>query len=44
MTKVIFGSVLSALSTGAGALIILFIHQSITHRWKDVLLAFSAGL
>jgi len=29
VTKVIFGSVLSALSTGAGALIILFIHQSI---------------
>lgn len=44
MTKVIFSSVLSALSTGAGALIILFIHQSITHRWKDVLLAFSAGI
>jgi ZIP family zinc transporter len=44
MTEVIFGSVLSALSTGAGALIILFIHSSITHRWKDVLLAFSAGI
>lgn len=23
---------------------ILFIHQSVTHRWKDVLLAFSAGI
>ncbi|MEH7334831.1 ZIP family metal transporter [Neobacillus drentensis] len=44
MFEVIFGSVLSALSTGAGALVILFIHDSITHRWKDVLLAFSAGI
>src|SRR4051812_48007500 len=44
MTEVIIGSILSALSTGAGALIILFIHHSITHRWKDVLLAFSAGI
>ncbi|MFL6554854.1 MAG: ZIP family metal transporter, partial [Bacillus sp. (in: firmicutes)] len=44
MAEVIFGSVLSALSTGAGALLILVIHQSITHRWKDVLLAFSAGI
>ncbi|MEH7306150.1 ZIP family metal transporter [Neobacillus drentensis] len=44
MTEVIYGSVLSALSTGAGALIILFIHHSITHRWKDVLLALSAGI
>ena len=44
MKEVIFGSVLSALSTGVGALLILFIHHSITHRWKDVLLAFSAGI
>ena len=44
MAEVFWGSVLSALSTGAGALIILFIQQSITHRWKDVLLAFSAGI
>lgn len=32
MTEVIFGNVLSALSMGAGALIILFIHRSITHQ------------
>ncbi|WP_342430403.1 ZIP family metal transporter [Neobacillus sp. FSL H8-0543] len=44
MIEVILGSVLSALSTGAGALIILFINQSVTHRWRDILLAFSAGI
>lgn len=44
MIEVFVGSVLSALSTGAGALIILFINQSLTHRWKDILLAFSAGI
>lgn len=44
MVEVFVGSVLSALSTGAGALIILFINQSVTHRWMDMLLAFSAGI
>jgi zinc transporter, ZIP family len=44
MREVFLGSVLSALSTGAGALFILFINQSVTHRWKDMLLAFSAGI
>jgi ZIP family zinc transporter len=44
MMEVFVGSVLSALSTGAGALIILFINQSLTHRWMDMLLAFSAGI
>lgn len=44
MIEVLVGSVLSALSTGAGALIILFINQSVTHRWMDILLAFSAGI
>jgi zinc transporter, ZIP family len=44
MNEVFIGSVLSALATGAGALIILFIKQSVTHRWKDILLAFSAGI
>jgi zinc transporter, ZIP family len=44
MVEVFVGSVLSALSTGAGALIILFINQSVTHRWMDILLAFSAGI
>jgi zinc transporter, ZIP family len=44
MSEVIIGSVLSALSTGLGALIILFMHGSITHRWRDILLAFTAGI
>ncbi|WHY93392.1 ZIP family metal transporter [Neobacillus cucumis] len=44
MADVLIGSILSALSTGAGALIILFIHHSVTHRFKDILLAFSAGI
>ncbi|MDQ6596748.1 ZIP family metal transporter [Bacillus salipaludis] len=44
MAGVLIGSILSALSTGAGALIILFIHHSVTHRFKDILLAFSAGI
>jgi zinc transporter, ZIP family len=44
MAEVFVGSVLSALSTGAGALVVLFINQSVTHRWMDMLLAFSAGI
>jgi len=44
MVEMLIGSILSALSTGAGALPILFINQAITHRWKDILLAFSAGI
>ncbi|MBI0580498.1 ZIP family metal transporter [Neobacillus cucumis] len=44
MADVLIGSILSALSTGAGALVILFIHHSVTHRFKDILLAFSAGI
>ncbi|WP_075981124.1 ZIP family metal transporter [Bacillus massilinigeriensis] len=44
MSQVIIGSTLSALSTGLGALIILFMHRSIAHRWRDLLLAFSAGI
>ncbi|MDE3838316.1 ZIP family metal transporter [Bacillus methanolicus] len=44
MNEVILGSVLSALSTGLGALIILFLQSSITHGWRDVLLAFTAGI
>lgn len=44
MSEVIIGSVLSALSTGLGALIILFMHGSITHSWRDILLAFTAGI
>lgn len=44
MHEVIIGSVLSALSTGLGALIILFMSNTITHRWRDSLLAFTAGI
>lgn len=44
MSDVIFGSVLSALSTGLGALVILFMSDSVTHRWRDILLAFTAGI
>jgi zinc transporter, ZIP family len=44
MAEVFVGTVLSALSTGAGALVVLFINQSVTHRWMDILLAFSAGI
>lgn len=44
MSEVIIGSILSALSTGLGALIILFMSHSIAHRSRDLLLAFSAGI
>ncbi|EPR27451.1 Zinc uptake transporter [Geobacillus sp. WSUCF1] len=44
MNGVLTGSVLSALSTGLGAVPILFMAKSLTHRWRDVLLAFSAGI
>ncbi|MCA1201625.1 ZIP family metal transporter [Priestia flexa] len=44
MTDVLIGSILSALSTGLGAVPILFMNQAVTHRWKDVLLAFTAGI
>ncbi|MGM9928212.1 MAG: ZIP family metal transporter [Bacillus sp. (in: firmicutes)] len=44
MNTVLIGSIFSALSTGLGALIILFVSKSITHRFKDVLLAFTAGI
>ena len=40
----LIGSILSALSTGLGAVPILFMNQAVTHRWKDVLLAFTAGI
>lgn len=43
MTEVIIGSTLSALATGFGALPILFL-QNVTHRWRDILLAFTAGI
>lgn len=37
------GSFLSAMATGAGALPILFF-RTVTHRWRDILLAFTAGI
>lgn len=33
MKQVLIGSILSALSTGLGAVPILFLAKSITHRW-----------
>ncbi|WP_409293267.1 ZIP family metal transporter [Peribacillus sp. SCS-37] len=44
MTEVLLGSILSAMSTGAGALLILFLPGSITHKWRDVILALTAGI
>ncbi|MGM0920115.1 MAG: ZIP family metal transporter [Bacillota bacterium] len=44
MTEVLIGSTLSALATGFGALPILFLQKTITHRWRDILLAFTAGI
>ncbi|MGM7720077.1 ZIP family metal transporter [Metabacillus sp. Hm71] len=44
MSGVLLGSILSALSTGLGALPILFLQGTITHRWRDILLAFTAGI
>ncbi|GAA4726947.1 ZIP family metal transporter [Brevibacillus fulvus] len=43
MNEVIIGSTLSALSTGLGAVPILFF-RSVTHRWRDILLALTAGI
>lgn len=40
---VYIGSILSALSTGIGALPILFFKE-VTHRWRDILLALTAGV
>ncbi|MBM7586614.1 ZIP family zinc transporter [Bacillus pakistanensis] len=44
MSQVLVGSTLSALSTGVGALLILFLQGTITHKWRDILLAFTAGI
>lgn len=43
MENVVIGSTLSALATGLGALPILFF-KSVTHIWRDVLLALTAGI
>lgn len=44
MSEVIIGSVLAAMSTGLGALPILFLNNTLTHKWRDTLLAFTAGI
>ncbi|WP_110929223.1 ZIP family metal transporter [Bacillus massiliglaciei] len=44
MNEVIIGSVLSALSTGVGALPVLFLYKVMSHRFRDTLLAFTAGI
>ncbi|WP_274362381.1 ZIP family metal transporter [Paenibacillus thermotolerans] len=43
MDNVLLGSIISALATGAGALPIL-LFKVVTHRLRDVLLAFTAGI
>lgn len=43
MNDLLLGSILSALATGVGAIPILFMKQ-VTHKWKDILLAFTAGI
>ncbi|MDG5473083.1 ZIP family metal transporter [Jeotgalibacillus sp. ET6] len=44
MDNVFIGSTLSAMSTGLGALLVLFLQGSLTHKWRDMLLAFTAGI
>ncbi|MCG7408111.1 ZIP family metal transporter [Paenibacillus sp. ACRRX] len=43
MKDVLIGSTVSALSTGLGAVPILFM-RNMTHRWRDILLAYTAGI
>ncbi|EJL43024.1 ZIP family metal transporter [Brevibacillus agri] len=43
MEQLLMGSFLSAMATGVGALPILFF-RTVTHRWRDILLAFTAGI
>lgn len=43
MEDLLMGSILSAMATGVGALPILFF-RTVTHRWRDILLAFTAGI
>lgn len=43
MDQFIIASFLSAMATGVGALPVLFF-QKATHRWRDILLAFTAGV
>ncbi|MGG3938535.1 ZIP family metal transporter [Anoxybacillus kestanbolensis] len=44
MVDMLIGSTLSALATGADAVPILFLSRSLTHQWRDMLLAFTAGV
>ncbi len=44
MFDMLVGSTLSALATGVGAVPILFLSRSLTHKWRDILLAFTAGI
>lgn len=43
MTEAMIGSIISALSTGLGAIPILFMTK-VTHRLRDILLAYAAGI
>ncbi|SDG36570.1 zinc transporter, ZIP family [Paenibacillus sp. cl6col] len=43
MTEALIGSTISALSTGIGAIPILFM-RSMSHRMRDILLAYTAGI
>ncbi|MCR8844684.1 ZIP family metal transporter [Paenibacillus sp. SC116] len=43
MQDVLIGSAVSAMSTGLGAIPILFM-KNVTHRWRDILLAYTAGI
>ena len=43
MNEFLLASCIAALATGIGALPVLFF-QNATHRWRDVLLAFTAGV
>ncbi|MFB5268481.1 ZIP family metal transporter [Paenibacillus enshidis] len=44
MYDVLIGSFISALSTGIGAIPILFMRRTITHRLRDIMLAYAAGI
>ncbi|RPF52285.1 ZIP family metal transporter [Aquisalibacillus elongatus] len=43
MNEVLIGSLLAGLATGVGAIPVLFIKR-LTHKWRDILLAFAGGV
>ncbi|GEL76053.1 ZIP family metal transporter [Tenuibacillus multivorans] len=43
MNEVLIGSLLAGLATGVGALPVLIIRK-LTHKWRDILLAFAGGV